>query len=65
LTGTRTWDFGFRLRAIENWAGANCVSAHTYVYDPLNRRTRAILQDNSAWAYDYNDRNELISADRL
>lgn len=31
---------------------------------PLNRRTRAVLEDASEWVYDYNDRNELIGAKR-
>jgi hypothetical protein len=68
LTTTRTWDFGYRLRSIQSALGASSgaiVSAHSYVYDQADRRTRATLEDSSAWAYDYNDRNEVLSGKRV
>jgi len=34
------------------------------LYDTANRRTRAFLEDGSAWVCGYNDRDELISARR-
>lgn len=65
LTTTRGWDYGFRLRSIENVAASGApVSSHVYRYDALNRRTRATLEDGSRWEYGYNDRNELISGRR-
>jgi RHS repeat-associated protein len=66
LTTTRGWDHGVRLREIESrLGGGGMVSAHRYAYDPWNRRTRALLEDGSSWAYDYNDRSEVLGARRL
>lgn len=60
LVTTRAWDYGDRLRSVQNQAGAAAVTSHHYGYDAFNRRTRATLEDGSAWSYDYNDRNELV-----
>lgn len=64
LTTTRSWDYGFRLRSIVNSVDGQPVTSHAYQYDAVNRRTEAKLEDNSAWEYGYNDRNELTSAKR-
>ena len=64
LTTSRIRDFGTRLRNVQNLANGSVVTSHTYAYDALNRRTRATLEDNSYWQYDYDDRDELTSAQR-
>ena len=40
------------------------VSSHSYLYDWLDRRIQATLEDSSVWKYSYNDRNELVGANR-
>jgi YD repeat-containing protein len=37
-------------------------AATTNAYDALNRRIRAALEEGSAWYYEYNDRDEIVSA---
>ena len=64
LTTTRAWDYGYRLRSIANVANGATVTSHSYLYDSLDRRTQATLEDGSVWKYNYNDRNELIGAHR-
>jgi RHS repeat-associated protein len=64
LTTSRVWDYGVRLQSIAN-VTTFTPSSHRYAYDALNRRIGATLADGSRWAYDYNDRNELVSARRL
>jgi hypothetical protein len=64
LTTSRTWDFGQRLRTIKNVAGGVTVTSHDFLYDRLNRRTEAYLEDRSIWKYDYNDRDELTAGER-
>jgi RHS repeat-associated protein len=61
LTATRAWDFGYRLRSIQNVVGSTPITGHAYAYDSINRRIQATLVDGSAWAYDYDDRNEVIA----
>lgn len=53
-----------RLGAILNEVDGVNVSSHSYTYDSVNRRTRALLEDGSRWDYTYNDRNELTGAPR-
>jgi RHS repeat-associated protein len=62
LTTTRSWEYGSRLSTILNEVNGVDVSSHTYLYDALNRRRQATLEDGSIWKYDYNDRDELVSA---
>jgi YD repeat-containing protein len=64
LTTSRVWEYVVRLHSIAN-VTTNTPSSHRYAYDALNRRVGATLVDGSRWAYDYNDRNELVSARRL
>ena len=64
LTTTRTWDYGMRLHSIANTVDGPPVTAHSYQYDALNRRTQATLEDGSFWQYGYDDRDELTSANR-
>jgi RHS repeat-associated protein len=64
LTTSRTWDYGYRLRFIANVANGAVVTSHSYLYDWLDRRIQATLEDGSIWKYTYNDRNELIGAHR-
>ena len=64
LTTTRSWDYGVLLHSIVNVTNGATVSSHTYTYDALNRRSQALLEDGSAWNYNYNDRDELIGAHR-
>ena len=65
LTTTRAWETGPRLRSIANTAGGAVVSSHSYLYDWLDRRIQATLEDGSLWKYNYNNRNELIGAHRF
>ena len=53
-----------RLERISQTVGENIISQHGYIYDSLNRRTRATLADSSTWDYNYNDRDELLGAKR-
>ncbi len=64
LTSTRAWDYGYRLRSIASVAGGAVVTSHNYLYDSLDRRIQATLEDGSVWKYIYNDRNELVGAHR-
>ncbi len=64
LTTTRAWDYGYRLRSIANVANGATVTSHSYLYDSLDRRTQATLEDGTVWKYNYNDRNELVGANR-
>ena len=67
MTTTRGWDHGYRLRSVQNvlgTAGAT-VNGYTYDYDDVDRRTRATLDDASAWAWDYDDRNGPPGASRF
>jgi RHS repeat-associated protein len=64
LVTTRSWEYGMRLGVILNQVNGVNVSSHAYVYDALNRRTQASLEDGSIWKYDYNDRDELTGARR-
>jgi RHS repeat-associated protein len=40
------------------------VSSHAYRYNSLNKRERATRHDGTYWEYSYNDRGELLSADK-
>ena len=40
------------------------MSAHSYLYDAVHRRTQATLEDCSRWQYAYNDRNEVTAGRR-
>jgi RHS repeat-associated protein len=64
LTGTRTWNFGYRLSSIQNTVGGSPITGHTYLYDEIDRRTQATLADGSYWSYTYDDRNEVTSGKR-
>lgn len=57
----RNWEFGFRLQSIQNVIGGATFDASAYEYDTLNRRTRKAQVDGSAWAYDYNQRDEVLA----
>jgi RHS repeat-associated protein len=66
LTATRRWDYGYRLKSIDNVIkGVGSVSSHEYIHDKLDRRRRAHLADGSAWEYTYNDRDEVTRAGRF
>jgi RHS repeat-associated protein len=65
LTTSRQWNYGYQLGSIANVANGSVVTSHSYVYDNLNRRTRAVLEDGSMWVYGYNNRNELTGAGRV
>ena len=64
LTTSKGWDYGFRLSGITNVVSGSTLTSHHYLYDNVNRRTQAILEDGSVWKYSYNDRNELTGAGR-
>jgi RHS repeat-associated protein len=64
LTTSRTWDYGMRLRSIANVVNNLPVTSHSYLYDALNRRTAATLEDGSVWQYGYDNRDELTVASR-
>jgi hypothetical protein len=64
MNTAREYEYGFRLRMIDNKVKGKSISSHEYWYDDLNRRRRAHLQDNSFWKYEYNARNELVFAKR-
>jgi RHS repeat-associated protein len=59
-TATYDWDYGVRVKSVQN-SGSGLLSSHTYIYDPLGRRRSTALMDGSHWEYGYNDRNELTS----
>ena len=63
LNTTRTWDSGVRLRKMSS-STASVISSHDTTFDGFGRRHTDQVEDNSIWTYDYNDRNELISARR-
>ena len=65
LVTTRTWEYGVRLKSINNTLAGTPVASHTYDYDSVNRREHATLEDGSRWDYGYNDRNEVISGKRF
>src|SRR6266568_3213237 len=65
LTTTRSWEYGMRLKTIANTTNGATVCSHAYLYDAMQRRTQATLEDASMWKYTYNDRNELVSAGRF
>src|SRR5260370_38248635 len=65
LTTTRNWEYGMRLKTIANATNGATVCSHAYLYDAMQRRTQATLEDASMWKYAYNDRNELVSAGRF
>ncbi len=44
--------------------GSVPVGSYSNLYDALNRRTRATLEDGSRWRYAYDDRDELITGKR-
>jgi RHS repeat-associated protein len=64
LKTARTWDYGYRLRSIQNTEASSCISGNVYVYDEADHRVQSHLADESKWKYDYNSRNELISGKR-
>ncbi|MBI4556124.1 MAG: RHS repeat protein, partial [Candidatus Hydrogenedentes bacterium] len=64
LTSTKAYEFGYRLASIVNVASNTTVSAHSYLYDAVDRRRQATLQDSSRWSYDYDDRDEVVSGKR-
>ncbi|HPC61415.1 MAG TPA: RHS repeat-associated core domain-containing protein [Verrucomicrobiota bacterium] len=61
MTTTRSWEYGVRLGAIVNQVANANLSSHSYLYDQVNRRTQAVMEDGSMWKYEYNSRDELIS----
>ena len=68
LTTTHTYDTANRLQTISSTAAAqpaDPLTSFTYQHDDASRRTRATLEDDTAWHYDYNPRGELTSAQRL
>jgi RHS repeat-associated protein len=66
LTTTKGWDYGYRLRSTRSVLGASGtpVAQFNYDYDDVDRRTSATLVDNSAWTYDYDNRNEITGGVR-
>ena len=66
LLTTRVWELGERLQRISHTVGNASVpfSALQYWYDPLQRRTQALLEDGSRWQYGYNNRDELAAGRR-
>lgn len=61
----REYEYGLRLKSISN-VGENVgtVSSHTYDYDAVNRRCKAMMADQSFWNYEYDDRDQVIKAKR-
>jgi YD repeat-containing protein len=64
LTTTRTHDAANRLRTIASATPSAVATAFTYQYDAASRRTRATMEDGTAWHYGYNPRGEVTSAER-
>ncbi|GDY22978.1 hypothetical protein LBMAG56_43250 [Verrucomicrobiota bacterium] len=63
LTTTKVYEFGSRLKtATHSLAGAGTVDGRDYLFDALQRRTRATEADGAYWAYSYDDRSQLTAA---
>lgn len=56
----RSYDGFGQIQSIATTPSADVAQSFTYTYD-LNQRTRLTREDQSYWAYAYNDREELIS----
>ncbi|MGI8966030.1 MAG: hypothetical protein ACR2H1_08095 [Limisphaerales bacterium] len=50
MTTTRQWDYGLRLRSMVETVDNMAVTSHSYLYDGLNRRRQATLEDAS-WLF--------------
>ena len=63
LTAARVWDSAGRLQSIQNTLNSqpSTLTAHSYSYDSVNRRTKAVREDGSFWSYGYDDRDEVTS----
>jgi hypothetical protein len=69
LVTTRAWERGERLQRLTHTVTTNSTSFtlgfRQYAYDPLQRRTQALLEDGSRWQYGYNDRDEVTLGRRF
>lgn len=67
MTSSKIWDYGYRLRSTRTGLGSSgpALWSFEYEYDNVDRRTRAKLADSSAWNYQYDDRNQVVSGKRV
>jgi RHS repeat-associated protein len=61
---SRAYDAVGRLDSITTTPAAGSAQSYTYTYNNLNQRTRVTREEGSYWAYQYNDRGELIFGKR-
>lgn len=61
----RGYDTLGRLQSITTTPAAAPAESHTYTYNNLHQRTRATREDGGYWAYDYNDRGELVAGKKF
>ena len=64
LTTTKAYEFGSRLKTVTHSlaGGAGTVDGRDYLFDALQRRTRATEADGAYWTYNYDDRSQLTAA---
>src|SRR5260370_42357469 len=55
---SRLWEYGLLLHTIVLTANGATVCSHAYLYDAMQLRTQATLENASMWKYAYNDRNQ-------
>jgi hypothetical protein len=68
MTTTRVWEQGERLHSITHrlpLASQPMLGSRQFWYDPLQRRTQALLEDGSRWQYGYDDRDEVTGGRRF
>jgi len=67
MTASKIWDYGYRLRRTSTGLGSSgpALWSFEYEYDTVDRRVRAKLADHSAWNYQYDDRNQVVSGKRV
>lgn len=61
----RSYNAAGRTQNITTTPAAGAAQSYTYTYNNLHQRTRVTREDGSYWAYDYNDRGELITGKKF
>jgi len=66
LLNTRTYDVLDRLLTTKHFASSSAqpINYASYELDDLGRKKKTTFQDGSFWDYGYNDRGEVIRADK-
>lgn len=61
----RSYDALGRTQSIATTPAADGAQSYAYTYNNLHQRIRVTREDGSYWAYDYNDRGELLSGKKF